>query len=198
MSKVKKFMSLFLMTVIVSSMFSVVFANDMSNRNTLNTEELAKMLREAKSGEVGDSGQSATAIGVIGENDDGKEEVAAIAVGEIGKEDERGYGLAIAKVTPGGFSGDYLSLSFEVSSTISSMVLGTATITAYNNLNGQVLSSTQVAAASNSPTDNLSQDFFMWVGNANQVKIKMSGAFVTVDTGQTYPLLPYKSFVVYR
>ena len=198
MSKVKKFMSLFLVTVVVSSMFSVVFANDMNNRNTLTNEELVRLLREAKGGEVGDSGQSATAIGVIGENDDGKEEVAAIAVGEIGTEDERGYGLAIAKVTPGGFSGDYLSLSFEVSSTISSMVLGTATITAYNNLNGQVLSSTQVAAASNSPTDNLSQDFFMWVGNANQVKIKMSGAFVTVDTGQTYPLLPYKSFVVYR
>lgn len=193
MSKVKKFMSLFLMTVIVSSMFSVVFANDMSNRNTLNTEELAKMLREAKSGEVGDSGQSATAIGVIGENDDGKEEVAAIAVGEIGKEDERGYGLAIAKVTPGGFSGDYLSLSFEVSSTISSKLVGTATITAYHSSNGRILSKTQVTS-----TDNLNQKFFMWVGNSDKVKIKMSGAFVTVDGGQTYPLSICESFDVCR
>ena len=56
MSKVKKFMSLFLMTVIVSSMLFVVFANDMNNRNTLTNEELVRLLREAKGGEVGDSG----------------------------------------------------------------------------------------------------------------------------------------------
>ena len=72
MSKVKKFMSLFLVTVVVSSMFSVVFANDMNNRNTLTNEELVRLLREAKGGEVGDSGQSAIAIGVIGGKDDGK------------------------------------------------------------------------------------------------------------------------------
>ena len=56
MSKVKKFMSLFLVTVVVSSMFSVVFANDMNNRNTLTNEELVRLLREAKGGEVENSG----------------------------------------------------------------------------------------------------------------------------------------------
>ena len=119
MSKVKKFMSLFLVTVVVSSMFSVVFANDMNNRNTLTNEELVRLLREAKGGEVGDSGQSATAIGVIGGKDDGKEKIAAIAMGEIGKESERTDGLATVQVLSDRFLDDYLGLSFEVSSTVS-------------------------------------------------------------------------------
>lgn len=193
MSKVKKFMSLFLVTVVVSSMFSVVFANDMNNRNTLTNEELVRLLREAKGGEVGDSGQSATAIGVIGGKDDGKEKIAAIAMGEIGKESERTDGLATVQVLSDRFLDDYLGLSFEVSSTVSSKLVETATITAYHSSNGRILSKTQVTS-----TDNLNQKFFMWVGNSDKVKIKMSGAFVTVDGGQTYPLSIYESFDVCR
>ena len=193
MSKVKKFMSLFLVTVVVSSMFSVVFANDMNNRNTLTNEELVRLLREAKGGEVGDSGQSATAIGVIGGKDDGKEKIAAIAMGEIGKESERTDGLATVQVLSDRFLDDYLGLSFEVSSTVSSKLVGTATITAYHSSNGHILSKTQVTS-----TDNLNQKFFMWVGNSDKVKIKMSGTFVTVDGGQTYPLSICESFDVCR
>lgn len=193
MSKVKKFMSLFLVTVVVSSMFSVVFANDMNNRNTLINEELVRLLREAKGGEVGDSGQSAIAIGVIGGKDDGKEKIAAMAMGEIGKESERTDGLATVQVLSDRFLDDYLGLSFEVSSTVSSKLVGTATITAYHSSNGRILSKTQVTS-----TDNLNQKFFMWVGNSDKVKIKMSGAFVTVDGGQTYPLSIYESFDVCR
>ena len=193
MSKVKKFMSLFLMTVIVSSMLFVVFANDMNNRNTLTNEELVRLLREAKGGEVGDSGQSATAIGVIGGKDDGKEKIAAIAMGEIGKESERTDGLATVQVLSDRFLDDYLGLSFEVSSTVSSKLVGTATITAYHSLNGRILSKTQVTS-----TDNLNQKFFMWVGNASQVKITISEPFVTVDTGCRYPLVLCQSFILYR
>lgn len=193
MSKVKKFMSLFLVTVVVSSMFSVVFANDMNNRNTLTNEELVRLLREAKGGEVGDSGQSATAIGVIGGKDDRKEKIAAIAMGEIGKESERTDGLATVQVLSDHFLDDYLGLSFEVSSTVSSKLVGTATITAYHSSNGHILSKTQVTS-----TDNLNQKFFMWVGNSDKVKIKMSGTFVTVDGGQTYPLSICESFDVCR
>lgn len=193
MSKVKKFMSLFLVTVVVSSMFSVVFANDMNNRNTLTNEELVRLLREVKGGEVGDSGQSATAIGVIGGKDDGKEKIAAIAMGEIGKESERTDGLATVQVLSDHFLDDYLGLSFEVSSTVSSKLVGTATITAYHSSNGHILSKTQVTS-----TDNLNQKFFMWVGNSDKVKIKMSGTFVTVDGGQTYPLSICESFDVCR
>ena len=189
MSKVKKFMSLFLVTVVVSSMFSVVFANDMNNRNTLINEELVRLLREAKGGEVGDSGQSAIAIGVIGGKDDGKEKIAAMAMGEIGKESERTDGLATVQVLSDHFLDDYLGLSFEVSSTVSSKLVGTA----YHSSNGRILSKTQVTS-----TDNLNQKFFMWVGNSDKVKIKMSGAFVTVDGGQTYPLSIYESFDVCR
>ena len=193
MSKVKKFMSLFLVTVVVSPMFSVMFANDMNNRNTLTNEELVRLLREAKGGEVGDSGQSATAIGVIGGKDDGKEKIAAIAMGEIGKESERTDGLATVQVLSDRFLDDYLGLSFEVSSTVSSKLVGTATITAYHSSNGHILSKTQVTS-----TDNLNQKFFMWVGNSDKVKIKMSGTFVTVDGGQTYPLSICESFDVCR
>lgn len=193
MSKVKKFMSLFLVTVVVSPMFSVMFANDMNNRNTLTNEELVRLLREAKGGEVENSGQSATAIGVIGGKDDGKEKIAAIAMGEIGKESERTDGLATVQVLSDRFLDDYLGLSFEVSSTVSSKLVGTATITAYHSSNGHILSKTQVTS-----TDNLNQKFFMWVGNSDKVKIKMSGTFVTVDGGQTYPLSICESFDVCR
>lgn len=190
-----KNISLFLMMFIVCSIIYVIFINE---KNNWNSENLVRILRESKDEKTDEPSKSAMEIGIIVDTNDGEEKIAAVAAGEIGKESEQDYGLAIAEVISDDLSGNYLDLSFKVSSTVSLMSGGTAIITAYNNLNGHVLSSTKLTATSGGVTNNLNKEFFMWVGNASQVKITISEPFVTVDTGFRYPLVLCQSFILYR
>ena len=66
-----------------------------------------RILRESKDEKTDEPSKSAMAIGIIVDTNDGEEKIAAVAPGEIGKESEQDYGLAIAEAISDDLAGNY-------------------------------------------------------------------------------------------